>query len=93
MKPTTSFLGHTAGTRGSTGPTRQRHTEQGHGLTGEKLADGEVTGGSVTTDVFPNSIHIDQYPKLAQRLAGASSTAAARGGAPAVSGHDKLGLA
>ena len=23
-------------------------------LTGEKLDDGEVTGGSVTTDVFPN---------------------------------------
>ena len=45
----------TAGTRGSTGPTHQRHTEQGHGLTEEKLADGEVTGGSITTDVFPNS--------------------------------------
>ena len=58
-------------------------------MTGEKLADGKVTGGSITTDVFPNSIRIDQYPRLAQRLAGASSTVA-RGGALAVSGHDKL---
>ena len=63
-----------AGTHGSMGPTRQQHTEQGRGLTGEKLTDGEVTGGSVTTDVFPNSIRIDRYPRLAQRLTRASST-------------------
>ena len=47
----------TAGTHGSTGPTCQQHTEQWHGLTNEKLTDSEVTGGSVTTDVFPNSTH------------------------------------
>ena len=45
-------------------------------MTGGKLADGEVTGGSVTTDVFLNSIRIDRYPRLAQRLAKASSTVA-----------------
>ena len=33
----------TVGTRGSMGPTRKRHTEQGRGLTGDKLVDGEVT--------------------------------------------------
>ena len=40
----------TAGTHGSTGPTRQRHREQGRGLTDSKLVDGEVTGV-----VFPHS--------------------------------------
>ena len=45
-------------------------------MTDEKLADGEVTGGSVTTDVLPNSTRIDQYPRLAQRLGRASSTMA-----------------
>ena len=45
----------TARTRGSTGPMRQQHTEQGRCLTGEKLTNDEVTGGSVTTDVFLNS--------------------------------------
>ena len=34
----------TAGTHGSTGPTCQRHTEQGRGLIGGKLIDGEVIG-------------------------------------------------
>ena len=32
-----------------------RETEQSTGLTDEKLIDGEVTGGSVTIDVFSNS--------------------------------------
>ena len=49
-------------------------------LTGEKLADDEVTGGSVTPDVFPNPFHIYGYPWLAQRLVGASSTVAMVGG-------------
>ena len=43
-------------------------------MTVEKLTDGEVIGGSVTADVFPNSIRIDRYPRLDQRLIGASST-------------------
>ena len=55
---------------------RASKAKQRQRLTGEKLTDGEVIGGSVTTDVFPNSIRIDRYPRLAQRLAGASSTAA-----------------
>jgi len=38
----------TAGTRRSMGPTRQRHKEQGHGLTGGKLVDDEVTDGEVS---------------------------------------------
>ena len=31
-------------------------------MTGEKLTDGEVTDGSVTTDVFPNSTRTYWYP-------------------------------
>jgi len=42
----------TAGTRGSMRPTCQRHTEQRRGLTGEKLADGEVIGDEVGTNMF-----------------------------------------
>ena len=61
-----------AGTRGSMGPTRQQHIEQGRGLTGEKLTDGEVTGGSVTTDVFPNSTRTYWYPRFARRSTEAS---------------------
>ena len=55
-------------------------------MTGGKLTDGEVTSASVTTDVLPNSIRIDRYPRLAQRLVGASSTAAtvANSGGPQV---------
>ena len=45
----------TAGTHGSTGPTRQRHREQGRGLTDSKLVDGEFTDGEVTGVVFPHS--------------------------------------
>ena len=61
-------------------------------MTGEKLADGEVTGGSVITNVFPNSFCIYRCPRLAQRLAGAISmvSMADGGGAPAVFGHGKL---
>ena len=40
-------------------------TEQSTGLTGEKLADGKVTGGSVITNVFPNSFLIYGCPRLA----------------------------
>ena len=42
-------------------------------MTGEKLTDGEVTGGSVTTDVFPNSTCTYRYPWFARRITGASS--------------------
>ena len=45
-------------------------------MTDKKLAAGEVAGSSITHDVFPNSIYIDPYPRLAQRLTGASSMAA-----------------
>ena len=74
MKPTTSFLGHIAGTRGSTGPTRQRHTEQGRGLIGKKLTNGEVTSGSVTTNAFPNSTRTYRYLRLARRITRAVTT-------------------
>ena len=43
-------------------------------MTSEKLADGEVIGGSITTDVFPNSTRTYRYPQFAQRITGASST-------------------
>ena len=62
----------TARTRGSMGPTHQQHTKQGHGFTGEKLIDGEVASGSVTTDVFPNSTHTYRYPWFARRITEAS---------------------
>ena len=42
-------------------------------MTGEKLTDGEVTGGSVTTDVFPNSTRTYWYPWFARRITRASS--------------------
>ena len=38
----------------------------------EKLTDGEVTGGSVTTDVFPNSTRTYRYPRFARRITRAS---------------------
>jgi len=52
----------TTGTRGSMGPTRQRHTEQEHGLIGEKLADGEVTGDEVGINVFTILFRTYRYP-------------------------------
>jgi len=52
-----------------------REIEAGLALTGEKLADSEVTDGSVTTDMFPNSTHTYWYPQFAQRIIGASSPA------------------
>ena len=45
-------------------------------MIGEKLTDSEVAGGSISPSVFPNSICIDWYPRLPQRLAEASSTMA-----------------
>ena len=42
-------------------------------MTDEKLVDGEVTNGSVTIDVFPNSTRTYWYPRFAQRITGASS--------------------
>ena len=45
-------------------------------MTGEKLTDDEVTGGSVITNVFPNSFHTYGCPWLVQRLTRASSMAA-----------------
>ena len=42
-------------------------------MTGEKLTDGEVTGDSVTTDMFPNSTRTYRYPRLSRRITGASS--------------------
>ena len=47
----------TTRTHGSTGPTRQRHIEQGRSLTGDKLIDGEVIGSKVTSVVFPTLLH------------------------------------
>ena len=41
----------------------------------EKLTDGEVTDGSVTTDVFPNSTRTYGYPRFARRFTEASSSA------------------
>ena len=56
--------------------------EKSTGLTGEKLTDGEAIGGSVITNVFPNSFHTYGCPWLVQRLTRASSTVAmADGGA------------
>ena len=43
-------------------------------MTDEKLADGEVTGSCVTTDVFPILFRTYRYPRFAQRIIGASST-------------------
>ena len=59
-------------------------------MTREKLADGEVTGGSVTTDVFPNSTRTYRYPRFAQRITVASSPASmvAHGGALAIPGDN-----
>ena len=51
-------------------------------MTGEKLADSEVAGGSITPDVFPNPFRIYGCTWLAQRLACASSMAAMVGGGP-----------
>ena len=73
----------TAGTRGSTGPTCQRHTKQGRGLTGEKLIDSKVTGDEVGTNVFPILLCTYTNPWFAQRIIGASS-AVVRSGAPAI---------
>ena len=42
-------------------------------LIDEKLIHGEVTGGSVTTDVFPNLTRTYRYHQLARRITGASS--------------------
>ena len=41
-------------------------------MTSEKLTDGEVTGGSVTTDVFPILSRTYRYPQFAQRITRAS---------------------
>ena len=54
-------------------------------MTDEKLTDGEVTGGSVTTDVFPILFRTYRNPRFARRITGASS-AVARCGEPIVSG-------
>ena len=45
-------------------------------MIGEKLADDEVTGDKVDTNVFPNSFRIYGCPRLAQRFFGASSMVA-----------------
>ena len=42
-------------------------------MTGEKLTDGEVIGGSVTTDVFLILFRTYRYPWFARRITGASS--------------------
>ena len=58
----------------------------------ENLTDGEVTSGSVTTDVFPNSTRTYRFPRFAQRITRASSPVSmvarrvVRGGAPAIPG-------
>ena len=51
-------------------------TELGHGLISEKLANGEVSDGSVITTTLDSPFRFDSYPRLAQRLAGASLAAA-----------------
>ena len=47
-----------------------RHIEQGHGLTGDKLIDGVVTG-----ILFPTLLRIDWYPWLARWITEATSPA------------------
>ena len=45
-------------------------------MIGKKLTDGEVFCGSITTTTLVSLFRIDWYPRLAQRLTGASSMAA-----------------
>ena len=60
----------TTGTDESMGPTCQRHTEQGRGLTSGKLIDGEGND-----DVFLTLLCTYWYPRFARRITGASSPA------------------
>ena len=69
-----------AGDRRSTRPHAPVRSRQRRRLIGKKLNDGEVAGGSVTPDMFPNPFCIYGCPWLAQRLTGASSTVAIAGG-------------
>ena len=46
-----------AGPRGQRGPTRHTHRSRGT-VTGEELADNEVSGGTVTTIVLSTSVCI-----------------------------------
>ena len=61
-------------------------------MTGEKLADGDITGDEVGTNVFPILFHTYRYPQFARRINGASSPASmvaravVHGGAPAIPG-------
>ena len=50
-----------------------RETEAGGGFDRRELADGEVTGDEVGTNVFPILFHTYRYPRFAWRIAGASS--------------------
>ena len=76
------------------------HTKAERRLIDEKLADGEVFGGSVFTIVTYSTSRVDRYPRLAQRLTSASSTTvmaawrrcvAARRLSPATASSDGLG--
>ena len=44
-------------------------------MTGEKLADGDITGDEVGTNVFPILFHTYRYPRFARRITRASSLA------------------
>ena len=49
-------------------------TEQRHGLTSEKLIDGEVTDDEVGTNMFPILFRTYRYPRLAWRITGVGSS-------------------
>ena len=53
---------------------RDRETEQSTGLTNEKLADGEVTGDEVGTNVFPILFHTYRCHQFARRIIRANSS-------------------
>ena len=57
----------------------------------EKLTNAEVTGGSVTTDVFPNSTRTYRYYRFAQRITEHGGLAVVRCGEPVISGAVSLG--
>jgi hypothetical protein len=69
---------------------------QSAGFDRRLLADGEVSGGSVTTTTLYSPSRIEGYPRLARRLVrsmlscGHGGSAAMRGGAPAVFGCNRL---
>ena len=65
-------------------------TKTGESFDWQYLADGEVTGGNVFTVRLYSSSRLDWYPRLAQGLTRASSTAAMAGGGMTISGNGGL---